>query len=107
MACMEGNATQTSVQSPARTIFLRPVFFTAATKFGSSHEFMLVRSIGVCSGNCALSCGHILPLNCLVSTVLRMVGTPKSLAAFGNPTTLLISAGLPMLVTPKGIGGGG
>ena len=32
---------------PASTIFLRPVFFTAATNFSSSHEFMLLRSIGV------------------------------------------------------------
>lgn len=31
----------------ASTIFLRPVLFTAATNFSSSHEFMLRRSIGV------------------------------------------------------------
>src|SRR5260370_42359926 len=47
----------------------------------------------------------MLPLNCLVSTVLRIVGTPKSLAAFENPTTLLISVCLSMLVTPKSICG--
>jgi hypothetical protein len=37
--------------------------------------------------------------------VLRIVGTPKSLAAFENPTTLLISVCLSMLVTPKSICG--
>jgi len=40
-----------SVQSPAKTIFLRPVALIAATKFWSSHAFMDDRSIGVCFGN--------------------------------------------------------
>src|SRR5262245_12097897 len=39
---------QVSVQRPERTIFFRPVFWMAATKFGSSHEFMLERSISGC-----------------------------------------------------------
>ena len=36
-----------SVHSPARTIFFRPVFSMAATKFLSSQEFIEDRSIGV------------------------------------------------------------
>src|SRR6266404_1534721 len=42
---MVGKAMQTSVQRPARTIFLRPVRSIAATKFLSSQEFIDVRSI--------------------------------------------------------------
>ena len=62
----------------------------AATNFASSQEFMLLRSMGVVSGNCALSCGQILPLKDFVSTVLRIVGTPNTLVAFEKPTTLLM-----------------
>ena len=49
-----------------------------------------LRSIGLVSGNCALSCGQILPLKDFVSTVLRIVGTPNTLVAFEKPTTLLM-----------------
>ena len=40
------------------------------------------------------------PLKDFVSTVLRIRGTPKILAALAKPTTLLMSDCLSMLVTP-------
>ena len=60
MAALEsaGNKTQASVQSPAMTNFLRPVACTALRKFGSSHEFIDVRSITGWPGNTSSNCGH-------------------------------------------------
>src|ERR1700744_5030072 len=87
---MVGRATQVSVQSPASTIFLRPVFSIAATKFLSSQEFIEDRSIGSCPGNTARSCGHMFPLNDFVSTVVRTTGTSNTLVAFPSATVLLI-----------------
>src|SRR5207249_8202632 len=105
MAWTVGSATQVSVHSPASTIFFLPVFWTAATKFLSSHEFMEERSIGVCSGKMAWICGHMFPLNPLVSTVLRTTGTPKTRAALQRISLLLMMDWRSKLPTPKSICG--
>jgi hypothetical protein len=65
---------------------LRPVFSTAATKFLSSHEFIVLRSMVVWSGNTACICGQIFPLKPFVSTVERTTGTPNTLLAFPSKT---------------------
>ncbi len=53
-----GRVTQVSVHRPDRTIFFRPLFWTAATKFRSSHEFMVkVLSMGVCFGKMSQNLG--------------------------------------------------
>src|SRR6266576_2779757 len=90
MAWTVGSATQVSVHSPVNTIFFRPLFSIAATKFTSSHEFIDVRSIGTCFGNTAWICGHILPLKLLVSTVESTTGTPNTCAALESATLLLM-----------------
>src|ERR1700731_3914252 len=54
MAWMVGSATQVSVQSPARTIFFRPLFSIAATKSLSSQASIEVRSMGTWFGKTAL-----------------------------------------------------
>src|SRR5437016_1926801 len=105
MAWIVGSATHVSVQSPVSTIFFRPLFSMAATKFLSSQEFMVVRSIGVCFGKTAWIFGHMLPLNPFVSTVLRTTGTSKTLVAFESATLLLIIAWRSKLATPKSIWG--
>src|SRR5580658_2329943 len=102
---MVGNATQVSVQSPDRTIFLRPLFSIAATKFLSSHEFIDDRSIGVWFGNTACICGHILPLKLLVSTVESTTGSPNTLAAFASTRLLLMIDCRSKLLTPNSIWG--
>src|SRR5713226_3214412 len=102
---MVGKVTQDSVHRPESTIFFRPLFLTAATKFSSSHEFMVVRSIGVCFGNTAWICGHMLPLKPFVSTVLRTTGTSKTLAAFESATLLLMIDWRSKFATPKSIWG--
>src|SRR5579864_5457191 len=103
MACTVGSATQISVHSPDDTIFLRPVFSTAATKFLSSHEFMEERSIGVRSGNTAWICGHMYPLKLLVSTVDKIIGTPNTFVAFARATLQLMIDWRSKLWTPKSI----
>src|SRR5580700_10607117 len=100
---MVGSAMQVSVHKPDHTIFFLPVFSMAATKFLSSHEFIEERSIGSRPGKIALSCGHIRPLNALVSTVDRMVGTSKILVAFANATTLLTIDWRSKFETPNNI----
>src|SRR5207253_6503221 len=105
MAWIVGRATQVSVHRPASTIFFRPLFLTAATKFSSSQEFMELRSIGVCFGKTAWICGHMLPLKLLVSTVLSTTGTLKTLAAFEIATLLLMIVWRSKFATPKSIWG--
>src|SRR6185295_13241364 len=105
MAWIVGSATQVSVHSPASTIFFLPLFSTAATKFLSSQEFMLERSIGTCLGNTACTCGHMLPLKPLVSTVESTTGTSKTRAAFERATTLLMIPWRSKLETPNSICG--
>jgi len=53
---------------PGQDDLLATVALIAATKFWSSHAFMDDRSIGVCFGNTAWSCGHMIPLKLCVST---------------------------------------
>src|SRR5713101_6850613 len=105
MAWIVGNATQVSVHSPVNTIFFRPLFSIAATKFLSSQEFMVVRSIGVCFGKTAWICGHILPLKLLVSTVESTTGTPNTCEAFESATLLLMIDWRSKLDTPNNICG--
>ena len=86
---MAGIARQTSVHKPARMSCLRPLCFTTSVTLGSSQVLMKVRSIGFCSGN--TSCRPLMmkpPRSC--STVVRIVGTLKSLAAFASTITLLM-----------------
>src|SRR3954453_13989082 len=105
MACTVGSATQVSVHKPVRTIFLRPVFSIAATKFLSSQEFMLDRSIGCCFGKIAWIWGHMLPLKLLVSTVESTTGTPNTRAALHKATLLLMIDWRSKFETPKSICG--
>src|SRR5947208_9970139 len=105
MAWIVGRATQVLVHRPVCTIFFRPLFLTAATKFSSSQEFMLVRSIGVCLGKTAWIWGHMLPLKPFVSTVLRITGTLKTLVAFDSATLLLMIVWRSKFATPKSIWG--
>src|SRR5262245_26513542 len=102
---MVGSATQVSVHRPARTILRLPLFSMAATNFLSSQEFMLDRSIGVCLGNTASSCGHMLPLKDFVSTVDSTTGTSKTRVAFDSATTLLMIVPRSKLATPNSICG--
>src|SRR5258708_21042431 len=81
---------QVSVHRPATTIFFLPVLWMAATKLLSSQEFIVERSIGSWSGNTALSCGQMLPLKLLVSTVVNTTGTSKIRVAFARATVLLM-----------------
>src|SRR5713226_2074696 len=105
MAWMVGSATQVSVQSPAKTIFFRPLFSIAATKFLSSQEFIDVRSIGTWFGKTALICGQRFPLKLLLSTVLRTTGRENTLAAFARATVLLMIDWRSKLATLKSICG--
>src|SRR5229473_1939914 len=105
MACMVGSATQVSVQRPDNTIFRRPLFSIAATKFLSSQEFIDERSIGTCFGKIAWICGHILPLKALVSTVESTTGTSNTFAAFARTRLLLMTDCLSKLLTPNSIWG--
>ena len=100
-----GQVMQTSVHSPDRRMFFLPVAWTASRNAGVSHEFMPVRSIGVCSGNTSSSCGHIGPLNDSVSTAVRTAGTLNSLATLARRVTLLIRDARSMFATPKSICG--
>src|SRR5439155_22275768 len=102
---MVGSATQVSVHSPASTIFFVPVFWTAATKFLSSHEFIEERSIGDRPGKMARICGHMFPLNALDSAVLRTTGTSKTLAGLQRISLLLMTDWRSKLPTPKSICG--
>ena len=54
-----GQVTHTSVHSPAIRMFFFPVALTASRKAGSSHEFILVRSMGCCPGKTSINCGQI------------------------------------------------
>src|SRR3954467_6894780 len=101
MAWTVGSATQVSVHSPASTIFFRPVFSTAATKFLSSHEFMDVRSTGVGLPRAASTWGQVLPLKDLVSTVDRTNGTSKTRVALARAILLLMIVCRSKLATPK------
>src|SRR5229473_3040617 len=90
MAWMVGSVTQVSVHNPAKTIFFRPLFSIAATKFLSSQASIEVRSIGTWFGKTALICGQRFPLKLLLSTVLRTTGSENTLAAFASATVLLM-----------------
>src|SRR6267143_1209502 len=105
MACTVGRATHVSVHRPANTIFFRPLFSIAATKFLSSQAFMEVRSIDTCFGKTAWTCGHVFPLKPLVSTVESTRGTPNTFAAFASRTLLLMIDWRSKLETPKSIWG--
>src|ERR1700683_1015194 len=87
---MVGRATQVSVHKPQSTIFFRPVFSMAATKFLSSHESMEERSMGDWPGKIALSWGHMFPLKLLDSTVVNTTGTSKIRVALARATVLLM-----------------
>src|ERR1700735_3138058 len=103
MAWIVGSATQVSVQSPAKTIFFRPLFSIAATKFLSSQAFIEVRSTGTLFGKTAVIWGQIFPLKLLLSTVLRTTGRSKTLDAFASATVLLTSDWRSKLETPNSI----
>src|SRR5207245_4527256 len=71
----------------------------------SSQEFIVVRSIGVCSGKTACTVANMGPLNVLEATVVRMVGTLKTFAALAKPVTLLMSNCVSMDCAAKAICG--
>src|ERR1700733_10578766 len=100
---MVGSAMQVSVHRPDQTIFFLPVFSMAAMKFLSSQEFIEERSMGSRFGKTALSCGHILPLKLLLSTVVSTTGRSKMRVAFASATTLLIMDCRSKLETPNNI----
>src|SRR5467141_549142 len=103
MACTVGRATHVSVHRPARTIFFRPLFSIAATKFLSSQASIEVRSIGTWVGKTALIWGQRFPLKLLLSTVLRTTGRENTRAAFASATVLLMIDWRSKLETPKSI----
>src|SRR5919109_1370432 len=105
MADRAAIARHTSVQSAAMTTFFRPVFWTASTTRLSSQEFIVVRSMGVCSGYTAWIVGKIGPLKVFEATVVRMVGTLKIFAALTKPVTLLMSNCVSMDCAAKAICG--
>src|SRR6266436_5122665 len=96
---------QTSVQRPARTIFLRPVRSIAATKFLSSQEFIDVRSIVSWFGKTAFIWGQIFPLKLFVSTVVSTTGTSNTWVAFASATVLFMIDWRSKLLTPNSICG--
>src|SRR6267154_5419606 len=96
---------QVSVHKPASTIFFRPIFSIAATKFLSSHEFIEDRSMGSRSGKTALSCGHMFPLKLFVSTVVNTTGTSKMRVALASATVLLMIDCRSKLEVPNNICG--
>ena len=72
--------------------FLRPVASIAARNSGCDQAWVEVRSIGVTSGNTSVislnsGSARMLPF---APIVVRMVGTPRFLAAWARPATLLI-----------------
>src|ERR1700684_4342691 len=101
---MVGRAMQVSVHNPASTIFLRPVFSMAATKFLSSHASIEERSMGSRLGKIALSCGQIIPLKLLVSTVVNTTGTSKMRVALARATVLLMVDCRSKFEVPKHLG---
>src|SRR2546427_12212640 len=76
-------ARQISVQRAAMITFFRPVLLTASTPRLSSQVLMKVRLIGFCSGK--TSCSSLIRKPPRSSTtVVRIVGTPNSLACLGE-----------------------
>src|SRR5262249_29769332 len=96
---------QTSVHRPDITILRRLVFWIAARKFGSSHEFIELRSIGAGLPRAASTCGQVFPENDLVSTDESTTGTPNTRAAFASATLLLTIDWRSWLPTPNSIWG--
>jgi len=88
---------------PAQYKLLSAGFLDRGHKVVVIQEFMDERSIGSRPGKSVLSCGHIRPLNDLVSTVDRMVGTSKILVAFASATTLLMIDWRSKFETPNNI----
>src|SRR3984893_11057499 len=86
-------------------IFFLPVFAIAFTNLASSPEFIDERWIGCWLGKIALSCGHILPLKDLVSTVVRTTGTSKIRVALARATVLLMIDCRSKLEVPNNICG--
>src|SRR5262245_53162672 len=74
-------------------------------KFPSSHEFIVVRSIGMGLARAASTCGHVLPLNVFVSTLDRTNGTSNTRTAFASATLLLMTVWRSKFATPKSICG--
>ena len=87
-AWIAGIATQISVHRPAMISCLLPVALTASTTFLSSQVLIKVRSITSCSGNTSVICGKIRPPRS-ATTLVRIVGTPKTFAAFASAVELL------------------
>src|SRR5688572_18341725 len=102
---MVGQVTQTSVQSPVMTMFLRPVASTAARNPGSSQEFMEDLSMTCWPGNTSSNCGQTYPEKLSVSTAVSTAGTLNSFATLASSVTLLISVARSMFATPKVIWG--
>src|SRR5262245_16059443 len=85
-----GQVTHTSVQSPHMRMFFLPVASIALRNWGSSQEFIELRSITFCPGNTSSNCGQTYPLNDSVSTADKTVGTLNSFATLASRVTLLI-----------------
>jgi len=86
---MAGMATHISVQRPAITIFLRPVFFTSPATRPSSHALTRGAVEGLLIGEDALSLRDEETAGCS-RTVVKIVGTPKTFADLARPATLLM-----------------
>jgi hypothetical protein len=84
---------QTSVQSAQKISLRRPVARTASTKSTSSHELMLVRSIGGLSSSSPASSGTVgSPWPEATFTVEWTIGSPNVLAVFTVDTVFLSSS---------------
>ena len=82
-----------------------PSWRTTFRTRSSSQAFMVVRSIGFCSGKTAWISGNRGPLKVWAATVVRIVGTLNALAALARPTALLRISPRSWLCTPNAICG--
>src|SRR5258708_5938256 len=79
---------QTSVHRAQKISLRRPVFRTAATKSASSHELMLVRSIGAFPSSTVARSGTVgLPRPDATLIVECTTGSPKAFAILTVDTT--------------------
>src|SRR6266516_7571714 len=80
VAKIAGKARQTSVETPAIIIFLRPVASTALANRGSSNALTVVRLIIEIPGNASVNSGTIGP-HISGEVAVTMMGTLKTLRA--------------------------
>src|SRR4028118_363995 len=91
MAESAGPTMHTEVHRPERTIRDLPISLTRWMTAASSQVFIDVRSSRCPSGNAPVISSNMGPEKLLSATVVRMVETPNSAAAFATSAALLRS----------------